>query len=72
MNQTTHTESNSEPCLACVTNNAQMAIDVEHTCELGTNTRADVWYHFMPKGWECPGHDASYQSSSCIGAIYVG
>lgn len=31
----------------------------------------NLWYHFLAKGWECPGHDDSYESSSCIGAQYV-
>lgn len=30
-----------------------------------------LWYHMMPRGWDCPGHDDSYESSSCIGAKYV-
>lgn len=31
-----------------------------------------LWYHMLPRGWDCPGHDDGYESSSCIGARYVG
>lgn len=31
-----------------------------------------LWYHMLAKGWDCPGHDDSYESTSCIGAKYVG
>lgn len=40
--------------------------------EIEEPQQEEVWYHFLAKGWECPGHDNSYESSFCVGAVYVG
>ncbi len=46
--------------------------DVRESEPVDTERSETLWYHFLAKGWECPGHDDSYESSSCIGAVYVG
>lgn len=44
----------------------------DETAEVEEGQSSELWYHFLAKGWECPGHDANYGSSTCIGAVYVG
>lgn len=31
-----------------------------------------LWYHMLPRHWDCPGHDNDYDSSVCEGAKHVG
>jgi len=30
-----------------------------------------LWYHWLRKGWDCPGHPESYKSIYCKGARKV-